>query len=316
MSFSSAYNPPVSTVPPPSAPGVSGVLPGQQAVNTTRVLSLTGFSKDLKTRDIQAIFVDYEDDRGGYRIKWLDDTGCLIVFNDPMVAKRAFLNLTANPHPHLMPVISKNEEETPSTYPKLVPYDGDDIPNIVASVATRPRSRSIAQNNNSNPASTSTERGSAPTSGAHYRRMSSSRHNNNGRASMSQYQMQAIMDDANSAVAPTTPSKSNASSQANGRPESTSPTNKGSPSAGGAGTATASSGGAIDWNALQQQAVAQSTGRARTGSGSSANHQSSLSNAGQAFSPPTSPDRGLGLGQRAGAVSPSTLRRLVSANRG
>lgn len=89
MSFSSAYAPaPVSTVPPPSAPGVSGILPGQQAVNTTRVLSLTGFSKDLKTRDIQAIFVEYEDDRGGYRIKWLDDTGCLIVFNDPTVGRR------------------------------------------------------------------------------------------------------------------------------------------------------------------------------------------------------------------------------------
>lgn len=94
MSFSSAYAPPVSTVPPPSAPGVSGVLPGQQAVNTTRVLSLTGFSKDLKTRDIQAIFVDYEDDRGGYRIKWLDDTGCLIVFNDPFVGELRCLSHT------------------------------------------------------------------------------------------------------------------------------------------------------------------------------------------------------------------------------
>lgn len=131
---------------------------------------------------------------------------------------------------------------------------------------------------------------------------------------MSQYQMQAIMDDANSAAAPTTPSKNNAF-QANGRPDSTSPTAsaKGSPTAGAAAPA---SGGAIDWNALQQQAVAQSSGRARTGSSSSASHQASQSNAGQAFSPPTSPDRGLGLGQRAGAVSPSTLRRLVSANRG
>jgi hypothetical protein len=89
MSFSSAYAPSSSTVPPPSAPGISGILPGQQAVNTTRVLSLTGFSKDLKTRDIQAIFVNYEDDRGGYRIKWIDDTGCLIVFNDPIVGERS-----------------------------------------------------------------------------------------------------------------------------------------------------------------------------------------------------------------------------------
>lgn len=77
----------MGTVPPPSALGVSGVLPGQASINTTRILSFTGFSKDLKTRDIQSIFVDYEDDRGGYRIKWLDDTGCLMVFNDPITGE-------------------------------------------------------------------------------------------------------------------------------------------------------------------------------------------------------------------------------------
>lgn len=103
MAYSSAYAPAHSTVPPPSAPGVSGILPGQQAVNTTRVLSLTGFSKDLKTRDIQAIFVEYEDDRGGYRIKWLDDTGCLIVFNDPMVGESGCFCLSS-PRSDLMPV--------------------------------------------------------------------------------------------------------------------------------------------------------------------------------------------------------------------
>lgn len=84
MNFGNAPVLSQGTVPPPSAPGVSGVLPGQSAVNITRILQLTGFSKDLKTRDIQNIFVDFEDDRGGYRIKWLDDTGCLIVFSDPM----------------------------------------------------------------------------------------------------------------------------------------------------------------------------------------------------------------------------------------
>ena len=91
MSFQSNANAPITstgTVPPPSAIGISGILPGQSAVNTTRILSLTGFSKELKTRDIQNIFVDFEDDRGGYRIKWLDDTGCLIVFSDPLTGRR------------------------------------------------------------------------------------------------------------------------------------------------------------------------------------------------------------------------------------
>lgn len=75
------------TVPPPSAPGISGILPGQQAVNKTKILSFTGFSKELKTRDIQNIFADWEDDRGGYRIKWLDDTGCLVVFSEPVTGE-------------------------------------------------------------------------------------------------------------------------------------------------------------------------------------------------------------------------------------
>jgi hypothetical protein len=296
MSFSSAYAPSHSTVPPPSAPGISGVLPGQQAVNTTRILSLTGFSKDLKTRDIQAVFIDYEDDRGGYRIKWIDDTGCLLVFNDAMVgewrfpptlffchradpaiiaAKRAFLNLTANPHPSLMPIISSDEENTPSTFPKLIPYDGEDAANIVASVATRPRSRSIAQNNGPSGGSPSSGNGST-----HSRRMSSSGGRNFSRGSISQYQMQAIMDDAKSANrSPSSPTKE---------------------------TAPAANGGAIDWEAVQQQAATQIQ-RPRTGSASGT--------AALAFSPPTSPERGLGVGQRAGAVSPSTLRRLVSVNR-
>ena len=81
------------TVPPPSALGVSGVLPGQSAVNKTKILSLTGFSKELKTRDIQNVFVDFEDDRGGYRIKWLDDTGCLIVFSDPLTGELTVMAL-------------------------------------------------------------------------------------------------------------------------------------------------------------------------------------------------------------------------------
>lgn len=220
-----------------------------------------------------------------------------------------------------MPVISKSED-TLSTFPKLVPYEGDDVPNVVASVATRPRSRSIAQNNG--PTAGSGPNGSpAPAgaggSGAHYRRMSSSsgaanNARNYGRASMSQYQMQAIMDDANSAVAaaPTTPSKhAQANGNSNAGSDAVSPTAsaKGSPP-----STTTASGGAIDWGALQQQAAAQAT-RARTGSNSSPAPAGTgaAASAGPAFSPPTSPERG--LGQRAGAVSPSTLRRLVSANR-
>lgn len=288
------------TVPPASAPGTSGVLPGQQAVNTTRVLALTGFSKDLKTRDIQSIFVDFEDDRGGYRIKWLDDTGCLIVFNDPLTAKKAFLHLLANPHPHLLPF--KNAEGV-SAVPKLGPYADEDAPQVIASVANRPRSRSIATG--SNPSGIST---SSPAS-SHGRRLSTSSGtrmtsstsasningqaiggNGNGstagsvpgplsrsfgRQSMSQYQLQAIADEAANAEE---------SGSITGGPNGTA-----SPP-----SPTSTTGGAIDWNAYQQEQQ-----RNRAGSGS--------------FSPPSaSPERGM---QGSGANSPTRLRRLTNAPR-
>jgi len=53
----------------------------------TRILFLTGFPKELKTKDIQAAFADYENVSGGFRIKWRDDTSLLIVFQDATVGK-------------------------------------------------------------------------------------------------------------------------------------------------------------------------------------------------------------------------------------
>jgi hypothetical protein len=48
----------------------------------TRILEISGFPPELKTRDIQAIFSHWEDDRGGFKIKWVDDTTALIIFAD------------------------------------------------------------------------------------------------------------------------------------------------------------------------------------------------------------------------------------------
>lgn len=48
----------------------------------TRILEISGFPSELKTRDIQAIFAPWEDDRGGFRIKWVDDTTALVIFAD------------------------------------------------------------------------------------------------------------------------------------------------------------------------------------------------------------------------------------------
>jgi hypothetical protein len=59
----------------------------QLSACVTRILSLTGFPKELKTRDIQAAFSEWENANGGFKIKWLDDTSLLIVFADATVGE-------------------------------------------------------------------------------------------------------------------------------------------------------------------------------------------------------------------------------------
>lgn len=57
------------------------------SASVTRILSLTGFPKELKTKDIQSAFSDYEGMTGGFKIKWRDDTSLLIVFQDATVGE-------------------------------------------------------------------------------------------------------------------------------------------------------------------------------------------------------------------------------------
>jgi hypothetical protein len=57
------------------------------SASVTRILSLTGFPKELKTKDIQSAFSDYEGMTGGFKIKWRDDTSLLIVFQDAAVGE-------------------------------------------------------------------------------------------------------------------------------------------------------------------------------------------------------------------------------------
>lgn len=66
------------------------------SASVTRILSLTGFPKELKTKDIQAAFSEWENSSGGFRIKWLDDTSLLIVFNDAGVGKLNFVSRFKN----------------------------------------------------------------------------------------------------------------------------------------------------------------------------------------------------------------------------
>lgn len=58
------------------------------SASVTRILYLVGFPKELKTKDIQAAFSEFDSGAGGgFKIKWRDDTSLLIVFNDPAVGE-------------------------------------------------------------------------------------------------------------------------------------------------------------------------------------------------------------------------------------
>ncbi|KXN88943.1 hypothetical protein AN958_06814 [Leucoagaricus sp. SymC.cos] len=99
------------------------------SASVTRILSLTGFSKELKTKDIQSAFTEFENQNGGFKIKWKDDTSLLIVFQDPTVAKRAYLHTLAFP-PSIL--ASPNGQSA-----SIRPYDGPDAQAIIQNVNSR-----------------------------------------------------------------------------------------------------------------------------------------------------------------------------------
>jgi len=97
------------------------------SASVTRILSLTGFAKELKTRDIQAAFSEWENVGGGFKIKWRDDTSLLIVFQDASVAKRAYLHTLAFPPTTL----------TTGATATIKPYDGPDAQSVIQTVNSR-----------------------------------------------------------------------------------------------------------------------------------------------------------------------------------
>jgi len=102
----------------------------QLSACVTRILALTGFPKELKTRDIQAAFSEWENANGGFKIKWIDDTSLLVVFNDATVAKRAYLHTLAFPPPIFT-------SPTSSITATVKPYDGPDAQNVIQNVNAR-----------------------------------------------------------------------------------------------------------------------------------------------------------------------------------
>ncbi|KAL1920565.1 uncharacterized protein VTP21DRAFT_942 [Calcarisporiella thermophila] len=63
----------------------------------TTILDVYDFPASFKTHHLHDIFRGYENMRGGYRIKWLEDTRALIIFEHPATAKKAYLENVNNP---------------------------------------------------------------------------------------------------------------------------------------------------------------------------------------------------------------------------
>jgi len=100
------------------------------SASVTRILSLTGFPPELKTKDIQAAFSEWDGVGGGFKIKWVDDTSLLLVFSDAGVAKRAYLQTILSPPPSLT-------SPTSALTLQVKPYDGSDAQAVIFTVNNR-----------------------------------------------------------------------------------------------------------------------------------------------------------------------------------
>ncbi|KAL7417393.1 hypothetical protein BDY24DRAFT_374736 [Mrakia frigida] len=104
----------------------------QLSASVTRILSLSNFPSELKTRDLIAAFSEWDGSAtggqgggGGFKVKWVDDVNAMIVFQDAGVAKKAYLQTLLHPHLSLSPQVV------------IRPYDGPDAQAIIQSVNAR-----------------------------------------------------------------------------------------------------------------------------------------------------------------------------------
>ncbi|KAI9486182.1 MAG: hypothetical protein EXX96DRAFT_534460 [Benjaminiella poitrasii] len=59
---------------------------------STTVLDCYDFPNSFKTFHLHDIFKEFEASRGGFNIKWIDDTRALIIFEHPETAKKAYIS--------------------------------------------------------------------------------------------------------------------------------------------------------------------------------------------------------------------------------
>ncbi|KAJ7899546.1 hypothetical protein B0H14DRAFT_3423858 [Mycena olivaceomarginata] len=95
------------------------------SASITRILLLAGFSKELKTSDIRAVFTIWEPVKCGFDIKWRDDISLFIVFHEPSEAERVYLQGIALPSQIFISWL-------PGAV--LTPYNAPDAHNVIQAV--------------------------------------------------------------------------------------------------------------------------------------------------------------------------------------
>lgn len=128
---------------PPFLPHIDSSMSSLHGLSAsvTRILSLTGFPKELKTKDIQAAFSEWENVNGGFKIKWRDDISLLLVFQDAAIAKRAYLQTVAFP-PAVLTSASTGISAT------IKPYDGPDAQSVIQNVNARTHQSNPSRSHN------------------------------------------------------------------------------------------------------------------------------------------------------------------------
>lgn len=84
----------------------------------TTTLDCYDFPNTFKTHHLQDMFREYESMRGGYSIKWVDDTRALIIFEHPNTAKKAYIDHINSPFIKIRPYKGRVEAKPSGPIPR------------------------------------------------------------------------------------------------------------------------------------------------------------------------------------------------------
>ncbi|KAI8809250.1 hypothetical protein BJ742DRAFT_852929 [Cladochytrium replicatum] len=101
------------------------LLPNLSEDVETTAIEVFGFPETFKTHDVQNMYKEHEST--GFKIKWIDDTSCLVIFTTSSIARAAYLKTLSNPFvkvkPHTGPVPVVKPKESEERGPRPVTTD-------------------------------------------------------------------------------------------------------------------------------------------------------------------------------------------------